>query len=238
MTVRDSPGRLRRPWGRTRRLTDFPRVMTAILLGLAVGSCSGQSSTPVLGPTPPKTRGPTPDTSTGPSPSPSSSAATGLSIVSSASLKCGNFIGHDPPSADLEEVLGVVALPTSPRYAALQTTATAGTHPAVRLYAKTGLFIRTGTAFDLVVPDEARDMVSIGWDGNGLDKPSRRVTVSCPATTSPSGWKWLVYPGGYWAPRPACVPLVVRTRGKERLVHIGLGRPCPGQLAPQGHSDR
>jgi hypothetical protein len=119
--------------------------------------------------------------------------------------------------------------------AALQTSATSGGDPAVRLYAKTGLVIRAGTTFDLVVPDEAKEMVSLGW-GNGPITPSWRVTVACPSRATPD--QWLAYPGGYWVPRPACVPLIVRAGGKEKRVHVGLGTPCPGQLPPQGRSDR
>lgn len=130
-------------------------------------------------------------------------------------------------------------LPSSTKAAALQTSRGGGDpDPAVRLFAKAGLFVRTGTTFELVVPDEAKDMVSIGWDGNGVIYPSRRVTVSCPASTSPSGWTWLVYPGGFWVPRPACIPLVVRANGKEQRVPVGIGTPCPGQLPPPAPSER
>lgn len=227
--------------GRNRagRLADSLPVMAAVVLGLAVVSCSGTSSTLVPKPTPTRTGAPTSDTSSAPAASSATSAAAGSSIVSSVALTCRNFIDHDPPPRDWEIVLGVVALPTSNKTPALGTSG--GAHdpdPAVRLFAKTGLVIRTGTTFELVVPDEAKDMVSIGWDGNGVTNPSRRVTISCPASTSPSGWQWLAYPGGYWVPRPACVPLIVLAGGKEQRVHIGLGTPCPGQLPPQGPSDR
>jgi hypothetical protein len=154
----------------------------------------------------------------------------------SVRLACENFIDHrDGPPPDYENVLGVVALPTASRTAALQTSATSGGDPAVRLYAKTGLVIRAGTTFDLVVPEEAKDMVSLGW-GNGPITPSRRVRVSCPSRPTPN--QWLAYPGGYWLPWPACVPLIVRAGGREKRVHLGLGTPCPGQLPPQGPSDR
>lgn len=216
-------------------LADSSRVMTAVLFGVAVVSCSSTSSTPAPKPTPTRASEPTSDPSSSPDASSSSPVAAGSSIASSAALVCRNFIDHDPPPPDFETVLGVVALPTSSKAAALQTSRGGDPDPAVRLFAKTGLVIKAGTTFELVVPAEAKDMVSIGW-GDGPSKPSRRVTVSCPAGASSSGW--LAYPGGYWVPRPACVQLIVRTGGKEQSVHIGLGTPCPGQLPPQGPSDQ
>ena len=215
-------------------LADSSRVMTAVLFGVAVVSCSATSSTPVPKPTPTRASGPTSETSSSPAAS-SSTPSSGSPIAPSAALVCRNFIDQHPPPPDFEKVLDVVALPTSSKAAALQTSRGGDPDPAVRLFAKTGLVIRAGTTFELVVPDEAKDMVSIGW-GVGPIKPSRRVTVSCPAGASSSGW--LAYPGGYWAPRPACVQLVVRAGGKERRVLIGLGTPCPGQLPPQGPSDQ
>lgn len=220
---------------RAGRLADSLRVMTAVVLGVAVVSCSATSSTPVPKPTHTRAIGPTSETSSSRDASSSSTPSSGSPIASSAAQVCGNFIDHDPPRPDFENVLGVVALPTSSKAAARGTSRGGDPDPAVRLFAKTGLVIRAGTTFELVVPDEAKDMVSIGW-GVGPVKPSRRVTVSCPAGASSSGW--LAYPGGYWAPRPACVPLIVRAIGKEQCVHIGLGTPCPGQLPPQGPSDQ
>ena len=204
------------------------RIGIVVVLGLAVVSCSATSSTPVSKPTPTRASGPASDPSSSP-------AAAGSSIASFAALECRNFIDQQPPPADWERVLGVVALPTSSKAAALGTSRSPSADPAVALFAKTGLVIKAGTTFELVVPDEAKDMVSIGW-GNGPIKPSRRITVSCPAGASSSGW--LAYPGGYWVPRPACVPLIVRADGREKRVHIGLGTPCPGQLPPQGPSEQ
>jgi hypothetical protein len=38
---------------------------------------------------------------------------------------------------------------------------------------------------------------------------------------------WLVFAGGYWTDAPACIPLLVRTAGRQTTVHIGVGTPCP-----------
>ncbi len=208
------------------RLTGSVRVVTVVVLGLAIVSCSATSSTPVPIPTPTTT-------SSGSDPS-HSPAAAGSSTASSAALVCRNYIDQRPPPRYFETVLDVVALPASSKAAALQTSRTAAPDPAVRLFAKAGLLIRAGTKFELVVPDEAKDMVSIGW-GGAPSTPSRKLTVSCSARASSSGWQ--AYAGGYWAPRPACVPLIVRAGGTEKRVLIGLGIPCPGQLPPRGPSD-
>jgi len=126
--------------------------------------------------------------------------------------------------APLQVVLGVVALPASPGYPALQTSLTGGPQ---RLFAKTGLVIRPGTTFELIVPARFTSRLSIGWG-----TPSQRVVVSNCA--SPGGGGWLAYVGGYWIDHPACVPIIVSAGGKQQQVHIGLGTACPGQLPPQG----
>jgi len=148
-------------------------------------------------------------------------------------LKCGDYIDAQPPPPDFQIVLGVVALPTSPSHAALGTSA-GGPDPSLRLFAKTGLVIKAGTNFELIVPDQPADHLAIGWGQNST--PSRRVIVAnCPDGRHTG---WLAYPGGYWLSAPACVSLIVRASGKDQFVHIGLGTPCPGQQPPQGPSDR
>jgi len=128
--------------------------------------------------------------------------------------------------APLQVVLGVVALPVSPGYPALQTFLTNGPH---RLFAKTGLIIRPGTTFELVVPGRFSSRLSIGWQ-----TPSRRVVVS--GCASPGGGGWLAFVGGYWIDHPACVSIIVRAGGRQQQVPIGLGKACPGQRPPQGPS--
>ena len=147
-------------------------------------------------------------------------------------LKCADYVDAQPPPDTFQIVLGVVALPTSPSYAALQTTAV-GHDPSLRLFAKTGLFIKAGTRFELIIPDQPAGRLAIGWANS---TPSRRVIVAnCPDGRHTG---WLDYDGGYWLSAPACVSLIVRADGKDQLVHIGLGTPCPGQQPPPGPSDR
>jgi hypothetical protein len=148
-------------------------------------------------------------------------------------LTCRNYIDTHAPPASFQIVLGVVALPTSPAYPALQTGLTGQGNGPMRLFAKTGLVIKSRTTFELIVPTEVVDHLSIGWDGA---PPSHRVVVSNCAQAGGSGW--LAYPGGYWIDHPACVPMTVKAGRLQQKVHIGLGTACPGQQPPQGPTDR
>lgn len=143
-------------------------------------------------------------------------------------LDCGNYIGAHRPVAGLKVVLGVVALPTSAAGPALQT-ALVGESSMPRLFAKTGLLIKAGTDFQIIVPARAGDRLGIGWGSAAT--PSKAVVVRhCPDEGLPV--RWLAYAGGYWLDHPACVTLQVRTATKQESVHIGLGTPCPGQRPP------
>jgi len=129
----------------------------------------------------------------------------------------------------LQVVLGVVALPISPRYPALGTALSGDGNGPLRLFAKTGLFFRPGTKFELIVPARFASRLRIGWGNPGT--PSLIVDVSNCA--SPGGGGWLAIAGGYWIDHPACVPIIVRAGGKQQQVHIGVGKACPGQRPPQ-----
>jgi hypothetical protein len=130
--------------------------------------------------------------------------------------------------APLPVVLGVVALPISPRYAALGTALSGDGNGPLRLFAKTGLFFRPGAKFELIVPARFASRLRIGWGAPGT--PSQIVEVSNCA--NPGGGGWLAIPGGYWIDHPACVPIIVRAGGKQQQVHVGVGKACPGQRPP------
>ena len=129
----------------------------------------------------------------------------------------------------LQVVLGVVALPINPRYPALGTSLSGDGNGPLRLFAKTGLFFRPGTKFELIVPVRFASRLRIGWGNPGT--PSLTVDVSNCA--SPGRGRWLAIAGGYWIDHPACVPIIVRAAGKQQQVHIGVGKACPGQRPPQ-----
>ncbi|HSC03091.1 MAG TPA: hypothetical protein VLC49_07220 [Solirubrobacteraceae bacterium] len=150
----------------------------------------------------------------------------------SPSLDCAQYIDTRPPTPDYTVVLGVVALPIAPKSAALQTGPSGLPDPSSRLFAKTGLLIRTGTKFELVIPPAWAGRLWIGW-ANGPARPGPGLLVNChPYPADRSGW--LAYPGGFWLRRPACVPLLIKTGARSRRVQVGLGTPCPGQRPPAG----
>lgn len=143
------------------------------------------------------------------------------------------------PSSGNTVVLGVVALPTSDARAfALQTDLSGERDPTARLFAKSGLEINAGAAFEIVVPDEAANRFSIGW-GSPAKRTRHLVVRGCHAESSwaarvgsaicDSGFTWFAYAGGYWLQQVGCLPLLVRAGGQQRRILIGVGAPCAGQ---------
>ncbi|MDR2985751.1 MAG: hypothetical protein LBV34_13020 [Nocardiopsaceae bacterium] len=202
----------------------FSALITAAAIAMLLAACTSGNGRPGD-----RTTGPaaTPrHTPVGPR-GPSTSNAT---PAAESALDCGSFIGNNAQVAPLQVVLGVVALPVSPRHAALQTSVSGRGKGPLRLFAKTGLVIRPGTTFELVIPARFTSRLSIGWGPSGA--PSHKVLVdNCTA-----GSGWLAYAGGYWIDHPACVPIIVRAGGKQQQVHIGVGTACPGQRPPPGPS--
>ncbi len=196
-------------------------LVTAAVIAMLLAACASgivRSSTGKTGPA---------VTSGHPSARPDGRSTPSATPVGESVLLCSTGIAvTDAQVAPLQVVLGVVALPVSPGYPALQTSLTTGPR---RLFAKTGLVIRPGTRFVVIVPAPFTSRLSIGWG-----TPSQRVIVSNCA--SPGGGARLAYVGGYWIDHPACVPIIVSAGGRQQEVHIGLGQACPGQLPPQGPS--
>lgn len=192
---------------------------------LLVASCTSGSTGPE-----PVTKVPTSSTSTGlVRPRPPASPAAG------SELSCGNYIDSHASIAPLKVVLGVVALPVSPAYPALGTSRTGATAGPTRLFAKTGLVVKPGVNFEVVVPPAFDHRVEIGWGGQPSTPTSRVVVSNC---ANPDSTGWLAYPGGYWVDHPACVPLIVKVGIRQQEVHVGVGAACPGQRPPTGPNQR
>jgi hypothetical protein len=196
-------------------MTPVTRGLVSVLALLLLAGCTG-------GPAP--AAYPTQQESTSSEP-----PAPSTGVPALASLACREPIDGGPPDADFQVVLGVVALPTSAVTRALQAS-DSGDATAPALFAKTGLLVRAGRAFELDVPGDPGNRLGIGW-GNGLTfRPSARFAVpACPDTF---GTGWLAYPGGYWVDRPLCLPLTVRAGAREQRVTVGIGAACPGQQPP------
>ena len=153
---------------------------------------------------------------------PNGPATSSAAPAGESALACGNYIDANALAAPLQVVLGVVAPPVSPGYPALQTSLSGDGSGAPRLFAKTGLVIRPGTTFELIVPAPFTNRLSIGWGLPGM--PSHGVVVnSCPNR----GGGWLAYAGGYWIDHPACVPIIVRAASRNSHVLPRPASPAP-----------
>jgi hypothetical protein len=153
---------------------------------------------------------------------------------SSRTLPCDEAIGKQSPPPAMRVVLGVVALPASPGLRhALQTSRT-GT-PDSRLFAKWGLWVRSNTHFELIVPAALRGQLSIGWGNAGEGHVGSIVTD--PRCQAPQH-RWINFAGGYWTTRPRCATVIVAANGRRRHVRIGIGKACPGQLPPPQPTQR
>jgi hypothetical protein len=138
---------------------------------------------------------------------------------SAPEVPCADAIDHQPPRRGLEAVLDAVALPTGLVLQANESSERGW------LFAKQGLVVRADTVVDLEVPAAAAAHVRIGWGSPGPQGQRLRV----PGCRSESGW--LAFAGGYTVDTPRCVPLMVRSGGREVLVRIGVGVPCPQALS-------
>jgi hypothetical protein len=152
----------------------------------------------------------------------SPSVAAGAGQVS-----CGWSIAARPdPPGDYRVVVQDVAVPIA---TVLQVNETGETDPAVRLFAKWGLVVRAGAAVDLRVGPGWEERARIGWGSPA----SPGAAVHVPACPGPSGQTvWLAFAGGTWVAQPACVPLIVRSRGQETQVRLGVGVACAGTSSP------
>lgn len=149
-------------------------------------------------------------------------------------LPCEEAIGNQSPPQGMRVVLGVVALPASPGLRhALQTSRTGAS--GSRLFAKWGLWARSGTRFELIVPPVLRGQLSIGW-GNA-DEGHVGSIVTDPDCQA-AGHRWINFAGGYWTTKPRCATLIVAANGQRRHVRIGIGQACAGQLPPPQPTQR
>jgi hypothetical protein len=153
-------------------------------------------------------------------------------VAATATLECGDKIFSLDAPQEGEDVVGEgVALQTSlSTTAAFQTSRTSDSNPALRLFAKTGLDVRTGVASELIVPDRWVGHLAFIW--GGTPPTSRLVVGPCSG-----GSNWSVFAGGYLTSEVGCFDFIVRTNNIDHTVSVGAGSPCPGQMAPSGLSE-
>jgi hypothetical protein len=153
------------------------------------------------------------------------SASIDVTVREAARLPCQDVIGApEHPDPGYTIVLGRVALPTG---YALQAAPSGEDDSNTRLFAKQGLLVKPGSTFELIVPDEWKGRLTIGW-GSPAQRTARLEVRGCQSKSS-MATQWLAYAGGYWVRDPACVALIVKAAHKMQRVRIGVGEACPGQ---------
>jgi hypothetical protein len=120
------------------------------------------------------------------------------------------------PTPSTRVVLGVVALPTD----VLSTVPVDG-----RLWSKRGLEVLAGAVVEISVAREGAGRAEIVW-GNAREPGSRQRVNGCSVPGCAADCGWLAFAGGYWVDAPACVPIVVRSNGREERVGVAVGAPC------------
>jgi hypothetical protein len=151
---------------------------------------------------------------------PGTARADTIAAAETATLPCRDVIDTaGPPWPGWTKVFGKVWLPQARRTLGANI---ADLPEGDWYWIKQGLGMKAGSKFTLTVPDEWRGHLAIGWGSPA--KPSEQVTVDgCRYSTA----KWLAYAGGYWIDKRACVPLIVDSAGRRKMVRIPLGKPCP-----------
>jgi hypothetical protein len=163
-----------------------------------------------------------------------SSKDNGLASGGAARVKCEDAVGDTKPSQDptgVAEVLGAAGLPTGPKISPLQANLSGESNPAYRLFAKRGLLVKAASQLEIVVPAEFASRAAVVW-GNPGTPTAHLLFGPCPSTPTKTGW--LAYPGGFLVAEPMCLPLLIRTAGREARVQIGVGRSCPGHPTDLG----
>jgi hypothetical protein len=159
-------------------------------------------------------------------PRPVAAASSQLTVrdtPSELTLRCEDVIGSSSPrTKGYFVVSGRVALPSK----ALHAYDSGLPDPDARLFAKEGLLVKPGAAFELIVPDAWRGRLTIGWGGPAT-RTTRFIVAGCPSLGPQD--QWLAFAGGYWVKRRACVPLIVKAAHKTSTVHVGVGAPCRGR---------
>jgi hypothetical protein len=186
-------------------------VSLVALCGLLAAGCAGPvqpSTTPSLS---------TVSSSSAPTASTAPPAATTAPPASPTqrpvSVRCSDSIGGGELLSSLDVVLDAVALPmrsTVPAYAA---------EPGW-LFAKMPLLARSEVPVELQVAPAAIGRAQIGWGPAGMG--TRVLVLGCAPAPG-----WTAYAGGYQVVGPMCLPLLVRSAGREALVSVGIGVRCP-----------
>ncbi|WP_436774665.1 hypothetical protein [Yinghuangia sp. YIM S09857] len=144
---------------------------------------------------------------------------TGLGTVGLDCAATADGLAEPPPGDYV--VLDAVAVP--PGHRELGLLGPSGSATGNRRFAAYGLVVRTGEGVELSVPADAAERPAIAWGNVG--EPVSVITIA-PCPRRADGRAWQAFTGGFYAEHPMCVPLTVRTAGRETTVGIAVGMPC------------
>ncbi|MDW5324080.1 hypothetical protein [Plantactinospora sp. KLBMP9567] len=188
-----------------------PRILPPfVAIGLLAAGCTGPGRVPPAGAAVPA---PTPTAASSGGPAAPGPVPGGAGEA----LSCAYVIDRiDAPPEGWTTLVDAVAM-TPVR---LEPSPTGGTGPA-RLFAKTGLVVRADSRVELAVPTASANRPWIGWGSPA--RPARALHFpGCPGESG-----WLAFAGGIWLDVPACVPVAVRSGGREERVRMRAGVDCP-----------
>jgi hypothetical protein len=157
------------------------------------------------------TNEPAPRPSPAPAPAPATATATA----------CSDSIGQvTAPPEDYHTIAGVAALPDD---AVIQTAPSGEQGPAVKLFAKWGLLVRTGETVEVAIGPGWASRARVGWGNPAAPAASVRIKA-CAVGGAPK--PWTAFAGGTWVAEPACVPAVIRDGNRIEQIRLPIGRPC------------
>jgi hypothetical protein len=94
------------------------------------------------------------------------------------------------------------------------------------LWAKQGLEIRAGATVEIAIAPSTPGRARIGWGSPSQPGP-RQVVAGCSVAGCVDDCGWLAFAGGYWVDAPRCLPLIVRSGGREERTGVAVGNTCP-----------
>jgi hypothetical protein len=102
--------------------------------------------------------------------------------------------------------------------------------PNGNLFYKQGISVRAGKLITMIVPDAfshryALDFASVPVESTSLLGEGQRAIQVQPCPRDSQG-PWTAFSGGFLAPEPACVIVVVRAVARSERLRVGLGTRC------------
>ncbi|WP_430782884.1 hypothetical protein [Actinoplanes sp. G11-F43] len=153
--------------------------------------------------------------------SPARNPTTPSTPVASVRTDCTASIDQvAEPSDGYRIVAGNVALPPGDDLLDALPNST-GDGP-VRMFAKWGLLLRTGSTATLSLSPDWAGRARIGWGGTG---PVTTIELTaCPPGTGGGGWS--VFAGGTWVAEADCVPIHIVSGNEQATVEMSVGAAC------------